>query len=285
MPVAIARVGVVGAGQMGRGIAQVAATAGLQVTLCDASIALAESGLNVLSADLDKLVSRGKLPAIERDAIAGRIKAAGTLEALADADFVIEAVAEKAEVKKQVMAELDRVSRPGVVLASNTSSIRITSLAEATRRPALVVGMHFMNPVPLMKLCEIVRGLATSDDTMQTTTALAARLGKETVTSRDVPGFIVNRVLMPLINEAAFALHENVASAVDIDRAVHLGLHHPLGPLALADLIGLDTTLSILQVLHQEFGDDKYRPCPLLVTLVAAGKLGRKSGRGFFDYP
>jgi 3-hydroxybutyryl-CoA dehydrogenase len=280
----IERVGVVGAGQMGRGIAQVAAAAGLQVVLVDAEAALAEKGRATIAGQLDKLVEKGKLTAAERDAQIGRISAGDGIAALGAADFVIEAASEALEVKKKLFAALDAACRPGVILASNTSSIGITGLAAGTGRPERVIGMHFMNPVPVMKLCELIRGLATSEETFATTRALAERFGKETVVSRDVPGFIVNRVLMPLINEAIFALSEGLASAEDIDKAVRLGLNHPQGPLALADLIGLDTTLAILEVLHKELGDPKYRPCPLLRQYVAARWLGRKTGRGFYQY-
>jgi 3-hydroxybutyryl-CoA dehydrogenase len=284
LPDAITRVGVVGAGQMGRGIAQVAAGAGLQVVLVDSQLALAEKGRGTIAAQLGKLVEKGKLSAGDREAVLDRIRPAGGLGDLADVDLVVEAASEDAVIKRRLFADLDAACRPGTILASNTSSISITSLAAETRRPDRVIGMHFMNPVPLMKLVELIRGLPTSDETFAATAALAHRLGKETVESRDVPGFIVNRVLMPLINEAAFALYEGLASADDIDKAIRLGLNHPLGPLALADLIGLDTTLAILEVLHRELGDPKYRPCPLLRQYVAARWLGRKSGRGFFQY-
>jgi 3-hydroxybutyryl-CoA dehydrogenase len=284
-PGAISRLGVVGAGQMGRGIAQVAAAAGLQVVLVDASVDLAEQGRAAIASALGRLTDKGKLAAGERDAQLGRLHAGAGIAALGEVDFAIEAASERVAVKQQILAELDRACRPEVILATNTSSIGITGLAAHTRRPERVIGMHFMNPVPVMKLVELIRGLTTSDETYAATAALATRLGKEIVSARDVPGFIVNRVLMPLINEAVFALQENVASAADIDKAIELGLNHPMGPLALADLIGLDTTLSILEVMHRELGDPKYRPCPLLRTYVAAGWLGRKSGRGFYSYP
>jgi 3-hydroxybutyryl-CoA dehydrogenase len=284
LPDAITRVGVLGAGQMGRGIAQVAAGAGLSVVLVDSQLALAEKGRATIAAQLGKLVEKGKLGAGDREGVLDRIKPAGGLGDLGDVDLVVEAASEDAVIKRRLFAELDAACRPGTILASNTSSISITSLAAETRRPERVIGMHFMNPVPLMKLVELIRGLPTSDETFAATAALAHRLGKETVESRDVPGFIVNRVLMPLINEAVFALYEGIASADDIDKAIRLGLNHPLGPLALADLIGLDTTLAILEVLHRELGDPKYRPCPLLRQYVAAKWLGRKSGRGFFQY-
>ncbi len=277
-------VGVVGAGQMGRGIAQVAAAAGCEVILIDTTLQLAEQGKAGIATQLARLVDKGKLGASVRDAILALIRPAGVLADMAGADFVVEAAAEQQPIKQRLFAELDRTCRPGVILASNTSSIGITGIAAATNRPDRVIGMHFMNPVPVMKLCEIIRGLGTSDETYQATRALALRLGKDPVVSRDVPGFIVNRVLMPLVNEAVFALFEGVASAADIDKAVVLGLNHPQGPLALADLIGLDTTLCILEVLHRDLGDPKYRPCPLLRQYVAAGWLGRKTGRGFFTY-
>jgi 3-hydroxybutyryl-CoA dehydrogenase len=280
----VRRVGVVGAGQMGRGIAQVAATSGREVVLVDASPALGEKGRAAIAAQLGKLVDKGKLPAAERDAVLGRIRAGTALADLSEVDFAVEAASEDVALKRHLFEELDRICRPEAILATNTSSIGITGLAAATGRPERVIGMHFMNPVPIMKLVEIIRGLVTSDETYETTRALAGQMGKETVLSRDVPGFIVNRVLMPLINEAAFALNEGLASAQDIDKAVHVGLNHPMGPLALADLIGLDTTLAILEVLHRELGDPKFRPCPLLRQYVAAGWLGRKSGRGFHLY-
>jgi 3-hydroxybutyryl-CoA dehydrogenase len=269
---------------MGRGIAQVAATAGLHVTLLDAQPELAARGHEGIVAALDRLVGKGKLTTQVRDEIAARIEPASAYAACAGVDLVIEAASEQLAVKEAIFRELDRVCRPDAILASNTSSISITHLASCTGRPDRVIGIHFMNPVPVMKLCEIIRGLATSDATHEAATALAALMGKDAVTSRDAPGFIVNRILMPLINEAVFALSEGVASAADVDKAIVLGLNHPMGPLALADLIGLDTTLAILQVLHRDLGDDKYRPCPLLRQYVAAGWLGRKAGRGFFAY-
>jgi 3-hydroxybutyryl-CoA dehydrogenase len=281
---ALERMGVVGAGQMGRGIAQVAAQAGLQVVLADATASLAEKGRAAMVAQLGKLVEKGKLPAAERDALLGRIKVGANLADLADVDFAMEAASESPAVKQQIFADLDRICRPGIILATNTSSIGITGLAARTKRPDRIIGMHFMNPVPVMKLVEIIRGLPTSDETYETTRALAVKFGKETVVSRDVPGFIVNRVLMPLINEAIFVLYEGIATAEDIDKAIHLGLNHPMGPLALADLIGLDTTLAILEVMHRELGEPKYRPCTLLRQYVAAGWLGRKAGRGFYQY-
>jgi 3-hydroxybutyryl-CoA dehydrogenase len=281
----ITRIGVVGAGQMGRGIAQLAASHGFAVTLADAQRDIAERGRATIGQQLAKLVDKQKMTAADRDQIVARIQATdlygGDLEA---ADFVIEAATENVGTKREIFQALDQVCRGGIVLATNTSSISITAIGAAVTRPERVIGMHFMNPPPLMKLVEIIRGLATADATYETTRALAERLGKETVVSRDISGFIVNRVLMPMLNEACFALYEGIGSVDDLDKAIQLGLNHPMGPFALMDLIGLDTSLAILEVLHREFGDPKYRPCPLLRQYVAAGWLGRKSGRGFHTY-
>jgi 3-hydroxybutyryl-CoA dehydrogenase len=284
--VAIDRIGVIGAGQMGRGIAQLAAAHGLEVTLADAGRDVADRGRALVARELEKLVEKKKVAPEERDKMLARIRPTdlygGELEAV---DFVVEAVTESFEVKREVFGALDRACRPGVILATNTSSISITAISAVVTRPDRVIGMHFMNPPPIMKLVEIIRGLPTSDATFETTRALAERLGKSTVTSRDIPGFIVNRVLMPMLNEACFVLYEGIAVIEDVDTAIHLGLNHPMGPCTLMDLIGLDTTLAILQVLHRELGDPKYRPCPLLRQYVAAGWLGRKTGRGFYNYP
>ena len=281
---AIDTMAVVGAGQMGSGIAQVAAQAGLQVVLADASPELARRAHEKLAATLAKLVDKGKLPAAERDAVLGRIRPAASLDDCAPADLAIEAIVENQGVKVELFRKLDALLRPEALLASNTSSISITALAASTRRPTRFVGMHFMNPPPVMQLIELVRGLQTSDETYQAAVALARRFGKTVVTSKDSPGFIVNRILIPLLNEACFALQEGLASPEDIDTGVRLGLNHPMGPLTLADFIGLDTCLYIAEVLHRELGDDKYRPAPLLRAYVAAGWLGRKSGRGFYQY-
>jgi 3-hydroxybutyryl-CoA dehydrogenase len=282
--VAIATLGVVGAGQMGQGIAQVAAQAGLQVTLVDASAELAAGAVGRLGATLDRLVARGRLSADERDGVVGRVRGGAGHADLGECEMVIEAAPEREALKLELFASLGRHTRPEAILASNTSSISITKLCAASGRPDKVIGMHFMNPVPLMKLVELVRGLPTSDATFAVTQDLAARFGKTTIAARDVPGFIVNRVLIPLLNEACYGLYEGLGTAGDIDTGVRLGLNHPMGPLELADLIGLDTVLAIAQVLHQELGDDKYRPCPLLRQYVAAGWLGRKVGRGFYEY-
>ena len=280
----IGRMAVIGAGQMGTGIAQVAAQAGVEVRLADASPELARRSVDRLGATLAKLVEKGKLAAAEREAILGRIRPVAALEECAPADLAIEAVVESEAVKKELFRKLDAILPPAALLASNTSSISITALAAATRRPDRFMGMHFMNPPPVMQLVEIIRGLQTSDATYQAAVDLARRFGKTVVTSRDSPGFIVNRILIPLLNEACFALQEGLASPEDIDTAVKLGLNHPMGPLTLADFVGLDTCLSIAEVLHRELGEDKYRPAPLLRNYVAAGWVGRKSGRGFYRY-
>jgi 3-hydroxybutyryl-CoA dehydrogenase len=280
----VTRIGVVGAGTMGHGIAQVAAQAGLDVTLADVAPAALERGLVGIGKSLDRMVAKGKLTADDKEATLGRITTAAELAPLAEAQLVIEAVVEKLPVKQSVLGELDRLCPEETVLATNTSSISITRLAAATRRPDRVIGMHFMNPVPVMQLVELIRGLATSQATYDLVAATTERLGKTPVEVHDAPGFVSNRVLLPMINEAVFCLHEGVGTAAAIDQVMKLGMNHPLGPLALADLIGLDVCLDILRVLHEGFGDPKYRPCPLLVKMVDAGYLGRKSGRGFYDY-
>ena len=276
--------GVVGAGQMGAGIAQVAATAGLDVLLHDREAAFIEKGLGVIASSLKRLADKGTVKAADVEAIRGRIRPAAGLEAFAPCDYVVEAVNENLDLKRSIFTKLDGVLRPGVVLASNTSSLSITRLAAVTKRAERVIGMHFMNPVPIMALVEIVPGQATSEATLAETRDLAVRLGKTPVVAQDYPGFISNRVLMPMINEAICALHEGVGTREDIDAVMTLGMRHPMGPLALADFIGLDTCLSIMEVLFEGFGDPKYRPSPLLRRMVDAGWLGKKSGRGFYDY-
>ena len=280
----IRKVGVIGAGQMGRGIAQVAAAAGYDVVLCDASKALAEKGKEQIASALAKLVDKGKLPAADRDALLARIEPTDGVAALSTCDLAVEAATENLALKLDIFRAADKALRPGAILASNTSSISITKLAAATSRPDLVIGMHFMNPVPIMKLVEIVRGLQTSEATYASVKELAVKLGKTVITSKDAPGFLVNRVLIPLLNEACFALEQGVGTPEDIDTGAKLGLNHPMGPLELADLIGLDTVLAIAEVLHTELGDPKYRPATNLRNMVAAGWLGRKTGRGFYTY-
>ncbi len=277
----IQRVAVIGAGTMGNGIAHVCALGGLRVSLVDADGGALERGLATIDRNLERQLARGKIPAGQRTRALARIEGGRSLEAAAQADLVVEAVPERAELKREIFTELDAVAPPGAILASNTSSISITAIAAATARPEKVIGMHFMNPVPVMKLVEVIRGLRTGDATTEAVMELSRALGKTPVEVRDFPGFVSNRVLMPMINEAAFALMEGVAGAKGIDTVMTLGMNHPMGPLALADLIGLDTCLNILEVLHRELGDDRYRPCPLLRQYVAAGWLGRKSGRGF----
>ncbi len=280
----IERLAVVGAGQMGAGIAQVAAQAGVDIVLADATADLARAGVDRVSTVLGKLVEKGKMTAGDRTALLARIRPAEKLEDCARAQLLVEAIVEDEAAKKDLFRRADGLLAPEAILATNTSSISITALAASTRRPERFIGMHFMNPPPLMELVEIIRGLQTNDSTYRAVTDLARRFGKTTVTSKDRPGFIVNRILIPLLNEACFALDEGLASPEDIDAAVKLGLNHPMGPLTLADFIGLDTCLYIAEVLHRELGDDKYRPAPILRQYVAAGWLGRKAGRGFYKY-
>ena len=281
---AIQTLAVIGAGTMGNGIAQVAATAGLQVCLIDTQPSQLDRAKSAITKSLAKFVEKGVIPADQKDQALARIATAKELEAAGTADFAVEAVFEDFGVKAGIFGRLDKICRPEVILASNTSSIAITRLAATTTRPGRVIGMHFMNPVPLMKLVEIIRGIATSDDTYQVTRELSEKFGKVPVEVNDFPGFISNRVLLPMINEAIFALMEGVASREAIDTVMKLGMNHPMGPLTLADFIGLDVCLNILEVLYEGFRDPKYRPCPLLRKMVDAGWLGRKSGRGFYEY-
>ena len=281
----IERITVIGGGTMGNGIAHVCAQAGGAVTLVDTDQDLLERALGAIFKNMDRQVKKEIISAGEKEEALGRISTATSLEdGVADAQLVVEAVPEKLELKKKIFTTLDQEAPADAILATNTSSISITEIAAFTKRPEKVIGMHFMNPVPMMKLVEVIRGLATDDETTRTVMALSRELGKTPVEVNDFPGFVSNRVLMPMINEAVFALMEGVADADAIDTVMKLGMAHPMGPLALADLIGLDTCLSILEVLHRDMGDDRYRPCPLLRKYVAAGWLGRKSGRGFFAY-
>jgi 3-hydroxybutyryl-CoA dehydrogenase len=280
----VRRVGVVGAGTMGLGIAQVFAQAGFDVLLHDTSPSALDRARQGIEKSLAKFVEKGKLAAADRDAALGRLTLADALDALAAVDLAVEAIVEAVDAKRALFASLDRLTPPSTLLASNTSSISITVLGAATTRPDRLLGLHFMNPVPLMPLVELVRGHATSDATMATAVGLTRALGKTGIESADYPGFIANRILMPMINEAVFALMEGVGTAEAIDGVMKLGMNHPMGPLALADFIGLDVCVAILDVLHDGFGDPKYRACPLLRRLVAAGHLGRKSGRGFYSY-
>jgi 3-hydroxybutyryl-CoA dehydrogenase len=280
----IRTIGVVGAGTMGHGIAQVAAQSGYDVVLVDAAPAALERGRTQIGKGLERLVAKEKLTAEERDRALERLSTGADLAAFAQADLVVEAVVERLEVKQKLLSELDHVCPPAAILATNTSSISITRLAGSTGRPEKVIGMHFMNPVPVMQLIEVIRGLATSQETYDAVEAASRRMGKTPVEVHDAPGFVSNRVLMPMINEAIFCLAEGVGKAEAIDGVMKMGMNHPMGPLALADLIGLDVCLDILRVLQQGFGDPKYRPCPLLVKMVDAGRLGRKSGRGFYEY-
>jgi 3-hydroxybutyryl-CoA dehydrogenase len=277
-------VGVVGAGTMGNGIAQVFAQSGCHVRLIDVAQPMLDRARATIERSLAKFVEKGKLTATDKDSALGRLSTSTGLDSLADVDFVVEAIVENAATKRDLFARLDAIARPDVVLSSNTSSISITLLGAATKRPDKVMGMHFMNPVPLMTLVELIRGQATSDDTMRVATELCVTLGKNGVEAADYPGFIANRILMPMLNEAFFAVMEGVGTPEAIDAVMKGGMNHPMGPLTLADFIGLDVCLAILIVLHEGLGDPKYRPCPLLRRMVAAGHLGRKAGRGFYTY-
>lgn len=282
---AIKKIGVVGAGQMGNGIAQVAAAQNFEVVMFDISSASLDKGLGVIAASCDRLIKKATMTEDQKKALLGKIKPTTSMNDLAPCDFVVEAATENIELKLNIFKQLDEIVKKDAILTSNTSSISITKIASVTKRPSQVAGMHFMNPVPLMQLVEGIRGLQTSDETFKTTKELSEKLGKVFVESvKDMPGFIVNRVLMPMINEAIYTLHEGIASVESIDQAMKLGTNQPMGPLTLADFIGLDTCLAIMKVLYDGLADSKYRPCPLLVKYVEAGWLGRKSGRGFYNY-
>ena len=277
-------VAVIGAGQMGNGIAHVFAQSGFDVTMIDVSSEALERGKGTIASNLDRQIKKGTLQPGDKDSILGRVRTANALDAAANASLVVEAATENRDLKFKVFSDLDRVAGPGAILATNTSSISITEIAARTKRADKVIGMHFMNPVPVMQLVEVIRGLATSDETTTRVLELSKAVGKTPVEVQDYPGFVANRILMPMINEAIYCLMEGVGSAESIDTVMKLGMNHPMGPLALADLIGLDTCLAILEVLHDGLGDPKYRPCPLLRKYVAAGWMGRKTKRGFYTY-
>jgi 3-hydroxybutyryl-CoA dehydrogenase len=278
------RIGVIGAGTMGNGIAHVFARAGFSVVLCDVEQRFLERGIATITKNLDREVAKNKITAADKEAALGRIESVTDRAKLADCDFIVEAATEKFEIKTEIFRDLDRLARPDVILASNTSSISITKLGALTKRADKVIGMHFFNPVPVMKLVEVIRGLATSQATFETVRELAVKLEKTPVEVNDAPGFVSNRVLMPLLNEAMYAVMEGVATAQAVDEVFKLGMAHPMGPLTLADFIGLDVCLDIMRVLQDGLGDPKYRPCPLLIKMVDAGWLGKKSGRGFYTY-
>ncbi len=276
--------GVIGAGQMGNGIAQVAAAAGLNVIMSDIKAEFCEKGMATIAGSLGRLVKKGKMEEADKDAILGRIRSTTDLKDMAEADFVVEAAVEREDLKFKLFRDLDEICPPHVILSTNTSSIPIGRIAAQTSRPDKVIGMHFMNPVPLMKLVEVIKGIATSEETFKLTWELSEKFGKTPAEANDYPGFIANRILMPMINEAVFCLYQSVGKPEDIDTVMKLGMNHPMGPLALADLIGLDTCLAIMETLYDGFKDSKYRPCPLLRKYVEAGWLGRKTGKGFYDY-
>jgi len=283
--VSIQHIAVIGAGTMGNGITQVCAASGYKVIMIDVVPAALEKGRAIIDKSLSKFVEKGRLSADDKAATLGRISTQTELAAARESDLVVEAATETPDLKLKIFRELDSIARPEIILASNTSSISLTKIGGATKRPDKVIGMHFMNPVPMMTLVEIIRGLGTSDETTATVMELSRKLGKTPVEANDSPGFISNRILCPMINEAIYALMEGVGTKEAIDTVMKLGMNHPMGPLTLADLVGLDVLLYVMQVLHRDLGDDKYRPCPLLVRMVDAGYLGRKAGRGFYEYP